>query len=326
MSIKKNQRRHFLLTGIGASAGIITTGFVSKSDGIPDKGSCTTTPEQDLGPFYPHVKTGDGDLDLTTIQGKNGVASGEIILVRGRIVDNNCNPVAGALVEIWQANTHGRYSHEGDSENKNPLDPFFEGWGEMLTNANGEYGFKTIKPASYAISANTDNPENWRTPHIHFRVSCRGYHEIVSQMYFPGEKLNETDMVLAELPAEDRGQFIITPQADTSGHPLYHFVITMDAVKTKQQRADALTAYCGNYEVDDWMSFTVHQKDGQLFLNLPEYTAVELKPGGKDEFTARPIYLRLVFNKDHAGKVVGFVAHDTSITSTSEPRLGKRVG
>ncbi len=323
MNLDKNKRRHFLIAGLGASAGILTTSFVNKSH--PENAGCDTTPEQDLGPFYPHVKTGDGDLDLTTIVGKSGVASGEIILVRGRVVDNNCNPVAGALVEIWQANTHGRYSHEGDANNKNPLDAFFEGWGEMQTNEIGEYGFKTIKPASYQIGRDAEDPEDWRTPHIHFRVSRRGYHEIVTQMYFPGEKLNDSDIVLAELPTEDRGQFIITPQADASGHPLFNFVITLDVVKTKQQRADAWTAYCGKYEVDDWISFTVHQKDGQLYLDIPEYTAVELKPGGKDEFTARPIYLRLVFNKNSEGNVVGCVAYDTSIANPSEPRVGKRV-
>lgn len=327
MNLDTNKRRRFLLTGIGASAGILTTSFVTKSNDDAIGGKCTTTPEQDLGPFYPNVKTGDGDLDLTTIHGKTGTASGEIILVRGRILDTDCKPVAGALVEIWQANTHGRYSHEGDAENKNPLDPFFEGWGEMPTNEKGEYGFKTIKPASYQIGGIADDPENWRTPHIHFRVSRRGYHEIVTQMYFPNEPLNDSDIVLAELPQEERGQFIITPQNSNSEFPVYQFEMTIDAVKTKQQRADGMAAYCGKYEFDNTTGLnvlTIHQKETQLYLDVPEYTAVELKPVGKDEFTARPIYLKLVFNKDGSGKVTGCIAYDTA-NNPSEPRIGKRL-
>jgi hypothetical protein len=104
----------------------------------------------------------------------------------------------------------------------------------------------------------------------------------------------------------------------------------MSAVRTTQQRAEALMVYCGKYEFDKevmgFSGFSVHEKGGQLYLDIPQYTAVELKPSGRNEFTARPVYLRLVFNKDAEGKVTGCVAHNTSVTGpASEPQMAKRI-
>ncbi len=74
---------------------------------------------------------------------------------------------------IWQANKYGKYTHEYDrSEIKD--DPHFQGWGQVVTNEEGEYGFKTIKPAAYPLDLEKND---WCTPHIHFKVSRRGYIE-----------------------------------------------------------------------------------------------------------------------------------------------------
>ena len=100
-------------------------------------------------------------------------------------------PVAGARVEIWQANAHGRYSHPYDS-NPAPLDPNFEGYAVQMTDSEGRYRFKTIKPGAYPVT------EDWsRPPHIHFDVSGR-VGRMVSQMYFENEPLNEVDPLLLE--------------------------------------------------------------------------------------------------------------------------------
>ncbi len=225
----KLPRRRMLQLGLGATAGLLATAWGCNNNRTPSAetiGSCSVTPEQDLGPFYPLVQGEDEDLDLTLIKGHTERAAGEVIRVRGRIQDDNCKPVKDALVEIWSANTHGRYHHERDKSPK-PLDPHFQGWGEVITNDAGEYGFKTIKPGSYAIGDDPNDPSQFRTPHIHFKVSRRGYHEIVTQMYFTGEKLNDTDIVLAELPEDARGQFILNPTADTDDTPVYTFEITL---------------------------------------------------------------------------------------------------
>ena len=124
------------------------------------------TPDQVMGPFYPLTKPLDRGADLTTIPGKPGRAHGQVIHLMGRVLDMKGKPVAGARVEIWQANTHGRYVHPSDT-NPAPLDPNFEGFGVQITDREGRYRFKTIKPDGYP----THIPGWKRPPHIHFDVT-----------------------------------------------------------------------------------------------------------------------------------------------------------
>lgn len=153
------------------------------------------TPKQTMGPFYPMVRPLDHDADLTLIKGKAGQAQGTVIHVMGRVLDGRGNPVRGAQVELWQANTHGRYDHPRDI-NPAPLDPNFQGYGTQLTDAEGRYRFKTIKPGAYP--ENPTNPNNQRPPHIHFDITDKKQ-RLVTQMYFPNEPLNETDSIFRRL-------------------------------------------------------------------------------------------------------------------------------
>jgi protocatechuate 3,4-dioxygenase beta subunit len=148
------------------------------------------TPTQVLGPFYPVVKPLDQDADLTSVAGRSGRATGQVIDVMGRIMNRDGKPVAGARVEIWQANTHGRYTHPSD-RNPAPLDPNFEGFAVLKTDADGRYRFRTIKPGAYPEDSGV-----LRAPHIHFEVFGRT-NRLVTQMYFAGEALNDTDRFLA---------------------------------------------------------------------------------------------------------------------------------
>jgi len=147
------------------------------------------TPEQVLGPFYPVLRTVDRGTDLTAIAGKPGRAQGQVIHLMGRILNLRGEPVSGARVEIWQANTHGRYVHPGDT-NPAPLDPSFEGYGKQLTDAEGRFRFRTIKPGAYPTGVG-----DWiRPPHIHFDVSGQ-INRLVTQMYFEGDALNDKDKI-----------------------------------------------------------------------------------------------------------------------------------
>jgi protocatechuate 3,4-dioxygenase, beta subunit len=141
------------------------------------------TPTQVLGPFYPVVKPLDQDADLTLTTGKPGRAAGQVVEVLGRIMNREGKAVVGARVEIWQANTHGRYTHPSD-RNPSPLDPNFEGFAVLRTDAEGRYRFKTIKPGAYP-----DDSGAMRAPHIHFEV-LGSTNRLVTQMYFAGEALN----------------------------------------------------------------------------------------------------------------------------------------
>ena len=153
------------------------------------------TPEVGMGPFYPILKPLERDADLTAVAGKTGLAAGKIVHVTGRIFDQKGKPVAGAKIEIWQANTHGRYSHPSDTSDA-PLDPNFQGSAVIKTDGEGRYRFKTIKPGAYPIS-----PTEQRPPHIHFDVEGKA-NRLVSQMFFPDEPLNEKDALFLDLRSQ----------------------------------------------------------------------------------------------------------------------------
>lgn len=153
------------------------------------------TPEQIMGPFYPIIRPLDHDMDLTVVKGRRGHAQGKVTHLTGRVLNSRGEPVSGAKVELWQANTHGRYAHPTDI-NPAPLDPNFQGYGVQITDAQGRYRFKTIKPGAYPI--NPVNPGNVRPPHIHFDV-LGTKDRLVTQMYFPDEPLNEKDILFQEL-------------------------------------------------------------------------------------------------------------------------------
>ena len=148
-----------------------------------------------MGPFYPMLKPLDKDADLTSVNGQKGVAAGVITHVSGRVFDQKGKPVKGAKIEIWQANTYGRYSHPSDP-NTAQLDPNFQGYAVMKTDDEGRYRFKTIKPGAYPVS-----PTEIRPPHIHFDVEGKA-NRLVSQMFFPDEPLNEKDTLFLDLQSQ----------------------------------------------------------------------------------------------------------------------------
>jgi protocatechuate 3,4-dioxygenase, beta subunit len=147
------------------------------------------TPDQVLGPFYPAMKTADLSGDLTHVPGHTGRAEGQVLNVMGRVLSIKGEPVRGAKLEVWQANTYGRYTHPAD-RNSAPLDPNFDGFAVLKTDAEGHYKFKTVKPGAYPIGPFA--PDVIRPPHIHFRLLGQE-DELVTQMYFEGDPLNEKD-------------------------------------------------------------------------------------------------------------------------------------
>jgi len=147
------------------------------------------------GPVYGHDPVLPGDADLT--QGHSGEPLGERIVVAGRVLDTEGLPLPDTLIEVWQANAAGRYTHAGD-RHPAPLDPNFSGAGRCLTDAEGRYRFTTIKPGAYPWE-NHDNA--WRPAHIHFSVFGRSFAQrLVTQMYFPGDPLLKWDPIFNAVP------------------------------------------------------------------------------------------------------------------------------
>ena len=211
----KINRRTIIKAGAGIAASAVTAGVIARSS--------TLTPANPEGPFYPRHEQVDKDTDLTLIQGRAERAEGKVIRVTGQVLDETGNPVEGALVDIWQANSHGRYHHEDDPATA-PMDPNFQGWGMVKTDAEGRYSFTTIKPGAYKVDA------SWRRPpHIHYKVSRRGYHELTTQMYFAGESLNDTDRLLRSVAEEDRDLLVVDFQ-DIDGTPHGDFPIVIAKV------------------------------------------------------------------------------------------------
>lgn len=168
----------------------------------------TVTPSETEGPFYPITPQKDLDFDLTTIDGKDGMAKGQVVFIHGQVIDQDSKPVEGATVDIWQANAAGRYRHPHDP-NPAPLDPRFQGWAIVQSGKKGMFQFKTIVPGSYPV-----NKEWVRPPHIHFKVSKRGYSELITQMYFPENELNNSDRLLQGKSKSDQALMIAKRVSD----------------------------------------------------------------------------------------------------------------
>lgn len=170
------------------------------------------TPRQPLGPFYMPRKPLSVDNDLVLAPGRSQPADGQVIHVVGRLLDPDGKPIRHARVEIWQANTYGRYNHPRDTKTQLKQDPNFQGVGHDETDEEGGYRFRTIKPGAYP------NSPNWtRPPHIHFLVKPRDSEAWVSQMYFANEPLNEKDFLLNQVRSADAQARLIRPLLDPVG-------------------------------------------------------------------------------------------------------------
>jgi protocatechuate 3,4-dioxygenase beta subunit len=120
-------------------------------------------------------------------------AIGQLIHLRARVVDEDGAPVCGAAVEIWHCNAAGKYIHPNDTHDA-PVDPNFYGAARMIANEAGLIELRTIKPGAYPVPG---EGRWWRPPHVHFSVWGRVWlSRLVTQMFFPGEPLNELDAVL----------------------------------------------------------------------------------------------------------------------------------
>jgi len=183
-SIDDLSRREILRMSavLAASAASLSIASVASAATLP------RTPGQILGPFYP-LKELPRNADLTSVPGRSGRAAGQILNVMGRVLNVSGEPVRGATLEVWQANSYGRYTHPSDT-NPAPLDPNFDGCAVLMTDLQGHYRFKTIKPAAYPAGANLIRPA-----HIHFQVSGRN-DRLVTQMYFEGDPHNDKDPFL----------------------------------------------------------------------------------------------------------------------------------
>ncbi|MEQ8230217.1 MAG: protocatechuate 3,4-dioxygenase subunit beta [Gammaproteobacteria bacterium] len=185
------------------------------------------TVSETTGPGWGAERLRADATDLTR-PSAGGVAQGQRILVHGRVCDEYGRAIGGALIEVWQANAAGRYRHDNDRHDA-PLDPYFIGAGQCLTDAAGCYAFHTIEPGAYPWG-NHDNA--WRPRHIHFSLFGNAWgSRLVTQMYFPGDPLLPRDPIFMGVPdtqARERLVSAFDPVRTEPGQALaYRFDIVL---------------------------------------------------------------------------------------------------
>jgi protocatechuate 3,4-dioxygenase beta subunit len=160
-------------------------------------------------PVFSADEFGPLDNDLILNYAKGGMPIGERVIVHGFVRDQFGRPVKNALVEVWQANASGRYRHKRD-QYLGALDPNFGGCGRMLTDENGYYHYRTIKPGPYPWR---NRGNDWRPAHIHYALSGEGWTQrLITQMYFEGDPLIATCPILRTVADEEQVRGLIALQ------------------------------------------------------------------------------------------------------------------
>lgn len=158
------------------------------------------------GPTFGPEDIGPNDDDLT--RQHEGTPIGQRIIVAGQVRDGDGMPIPGTLVEVWQANSAGRYAHEAD-QTEMPLDPNFSGGGRFLTDDDGMYRFVSIKPGAYPWK---NHPNAWRPAHIHFSLFGPAFAtRLITQMYFEGDPLLAYDPIYQSVPDADARTRLVAP-------------------------------------------------------------------------------------------------------------------
>lgn len=170
------------------------------------------TPSQTLGPFYPRTageRPTQTDADLLAFDGDRLLSRGVPLYLTGRVLDRRGDPLAQAEVEVWQCDANAVYHHPAGGA-ASERDPHFQGYGRAMTEVDGRFHFRTIRPVAYP----------GRTPHIHVRVVPRGGAALSTQLYLPDEPGNQRDFLFRRLSADEQAALTLALRATESTHPL----------------------------------------------------------------------------------------------------------
>jgi protocatechuate 3,4-dioxygenase alpha subunit len=181
--------------------------------------SLRMTASQTVGPF---LHLGFDWLNTDNLVGEG--VTGERVVIEGRLFDGTGKPVPDGVIEVWQANAHGRYAHPEDKRDL-PLEPGFRGFGRIPTDADGMFRFTTIKPGRVPGAGG-----KLQAPHIVISVFSRGViKRLATRIYFPDEASNSDDQVLNQVPAERRSTLIARKTPSRAGVLEWNIVIQGEA-------------------------------------------------------------------------------------------------
>ena len=177
--------------------------------------SLQTTSSQTIGPYL-HI----GLTWLVTDNLAGPGVSGEKVTVEGNVIDGDGKPVNDALIEIWQANAHGRYAHPEDTQDK-PLEAGFKGFGRVPTDGQGSFKFTTVKPGRVPAPGG-----GLQAPHLNVTIFARGIQKhLITRMYFPDDPANQEDAVLQRVPAARHGTLIAERIAGRRGALRWNMIL-----------------------------------------------------------------------------------------------------
>lgn len=175
-----------------------------------------TTPSQTIGPFHRIMVPWDAGAELVAPEDPNAIR------IEGRILDGAGQPVDDSVIEVWQANVHGRYAHMEDTREV-PLVAGFDGFGRAITDGEGRFAIVTVKPGCVPGRDGTV-----QAPHISLSVFARGLlKHLVTRVYFSDEaEANGKDPVLQSIDDPVRRQTLLAGRKQGEGAPpLYGFDI-----------------------------------------------------------------------------------------------------
>ena len=180
--------------------------------------SFPSTISEETGPVFGHNILGPLDNDLIlNFAAPDQMAIGPRIVVYGRVIDETGRGVAGALVEVWQANAGGRYRHMKEGYVA-ALDPNFGGCGRCITDEQGNYEFRTVMPGPYPWP---NGANDWRPAHIHFSVFGRSFAQrLITQMYFEGDPLIWKCPIVGTIKDKASAERLIAPLDMTRTIPM----------------------------------------------------------------------------------------------------------
>lgn len=181
---------------------LLLGGCILKPQSADAESQYDKTPSDSEGPYYPASRQKDEDNNLLQVAGQSKQAEGDVLNLRGVLLDTQGKPQKRAIIEIWQTDSKGRYKHPDDSS-PGQRDPNFQYWGKAVTDADGAYSFKTLLPQHYSF----------RPPHIHFKVWINSNVRLTSQLYFKNHPTSDRSapwgaaLQTTELKTDSNGDF-----------------------------------------------------------------------------------------------------------------------
>jgi protocatechuate 3,4-dioxygenase beta subunit len=217
-SSQANRRRFLSTVSLASLAALAPRGAFAQK--------LAETAETTEGPFYPDRLPLDTDNDLLILNDGLTPAVGVITHLTGHVFTSSGLPIRNAFVEIWQTDAHGSYVHTGGRQASTPYDTNFQGYGRFLSDARGQYYFRTIKPVEYTLGG------AHRCPHIHVAISQNGRRIFTSQLLIKGHPANAGD-ALARRVAPDKLQTILADFAPLRGSKIGELTADFDIVLGK---------------------------------------------------------------------------------------------